>query len=422
MTLPRSGLDVHSTIPGRQKGTTKPLAIAFAGALALATIMGIGRFAFTPVLPMMLADGLIDLKGGSLLATANLIGYLLGALVCIALPSLLARLDRWRPLSTTIIRYGLLSTALLTLAMACPIPPLWPMLRFLAGVVTAITLIYTAGWCLARLARAGQASLGGLIFTGPGIGIVLSGIVASALTAFNLSSSDAWLAFGGLAAVLTALTWRIFQGDDTPLAPAVSAPVSTSGWSAEQLIFAFAYGLAGFGYIITATFMPVIAREALAASPWIDLFWPIFGVSIICGALLASRIPHHIDLRYVLIGSYIVQAAGILTSLVWPTVPGFVLSSILIGLPFTGITHFAMQEARRLSPRKATSFMALLTALYGIGQIAGPPLVGLLLNHTPTHAAGFTLGLQTAAASLLVGAMLYLFKIRSFPLVQTGGS
>jgi MFS family permease len=384
--------------------------------------MGIGRFAFTPVLPMMLSDRIIDLKGGSLLATLNLIGYLLGALACIALPSLLTRLDRLRPSSTAIIRYGLLATALLTLAMASPMPLLWPTLRFLAGVVTAITLIYTAGWCLARLARAGQASLGGIIFTGPGIGITLSGIVASALTAFNLSSSDAWLAFGALAAVMTALTWRIFQGDDSPLAPAVTVTAAPRGWTAEQLIFAVAYGLAGFGYIITATFMPVIAREALAASPWIDLFWPIFGVAIICGALLASLIPHHIDLRYVLIGSYIVQAAGILTSLIWPTITGFVFSSVLIGLPFTGITHFAMQEARRLSPRKATSFMALLTAVYGIGQIAGPPLVGLLLNHTPTHAAGFTLALQTAAVSLLVGALLYLFKIRSFPLVQTGGS
>lgn len=413
---------MHSTIPGRQKGSPKPLTIAIAGALSLAVIMGIGRFAFTPVLPMMLADGMIDLKGGSLLATLNLIGYLLGALACIALPSLLARLGRLRPSSTTIIRYGLLATALLTLAMACPIPLLWPALRFLAGVVTAITLIYTAGWCLARLARAGRASLGGIIFTGPGIGITLSGIVASVLTAFHLSSFDAWLMFGGLAAVMTALTWLIFQGDDNPLAPAVTITAEPGGWSAEQLIFAVAYGLAGFGYIITATFMPVIAREALAASPWIDLFWPIFGVSIICGALLASQIPHHIDLRYVLIGSYIVQAAGILTSLIWPTIAGFVISSVLIGLPFTGITHFAMQEARRLSPRKATSFMALLTAVYGIGQIAGPPLVGLLLNHTPTHAAGFTLALQTAAVSLLVGSLLYLFKIRNFPLVQTGGS
>lgn len=399
----------------------RPLTIAIAGAVSLATIMGIGRFAFTPMLPMMLVDGVIDLKQGSWLATINLIGYLLGALGCIALPSFLASRKRLRISSAGIIRYGLSATALLTLAMTFPLPLLWPALRFLAGVATAITLIYTAGWCLVRLARAGQPALGGIIFTGPGVGIVLSGIVASAAASFKLSSSAAWLVFGGLAAALTALTWRIFRDDGGTPVPTAPAPVARGGWNAEQWIFALAYGLAGFGYIITATFMPVIAREALGASPWIDLFWPIFGLAIICGALLASRIPHHIDLRYVLIGSYIVQAAGVLMSLLWPTVTGFVLSSILIGLPFTGITHFTMQEARRLSPHGATSFMALLTAAYGIGQIAGPPLVGVLLTHTPTHAAGFTLALQTAVVSLLVGSVLYAFKIRSYPLAQTGG-
>ena len=409
-------------IPDRSTRALRPLTIAVAGAVSLAIVMGIGRFAFTPMLPMMLADGVIDLKQGSWLATINLIGYLLGALACIGLPSFLAGRKRLKLSGAAIIRYSLLATALLTLAMASPISALWPTLRLLAGIVNAITMVYTAGWCLARLARAGKPSLGGIIFTGPGVGIVLSGVVASTSTACRLSSFEAWLVFGALAAVMTALTWRIFQDDGAAAAPAATAPVSRGGWSAEQWIFAFAYGLAGFGYIITATFMPVIAREALGASPWIDLFWPIFGLAIICGALLASRIPHHLDLRYLLIGSYVVQAAGVLMSLLWPTVAGFVLSSILIGLPFTGITHFTMQEARRLSPYRATSFMALLTAVYGIGQIAGPPLVGVLLNHTPTHAAGFTLALQTAFVSLLAGSLLYLFKIRSFPLAQTKGS
>ena len=62
-----------------------------------------------------------------------------------------------------------------------------------------------------------------------------------------------------------------------------------------MMVFALAYGLAGFGYIITATFLPVIAREALPGSVWLDLFWPILGLAVVAGALLTTRVPSRID-------------------------------------------------------------------------------------------------------------------------------
>jgi hypothetical protein len=83
---------------------------------------------------------------------------------------------------------------------------------------------------------------------------------------------------------------------------------------------------------------------------------------------------------------------------------GFALGSLLLGLPFTAITLFAMQEARRLWPHNASALMALLTAAYGLGQIAGPPMVAWLLQHSASPAAGFATSLQTAAASLVLGA------------------
>jgi predicted MFS family arabinose efflux permease len=103
----------------------------------------------------------------------------------------------------------------------------------------------------------------------------------------------------------------------------------------------------GFGYIITATFLPVIARHALPpGSPWPDLFWPLFGVALMLGALGASRLPHHWDNRSLLAGCYALQAAGVASSIVWPNVGGFAVGTMLLGLPFTAITLFAMREAR----------------------------------------------------------------------------
>ena len=160
---------------------SKPIPVALAGMVALAVAMGIGRFAFTPLLPMMLADGVVDLAGASWLASANYLGYLLGALLCTLQPWLWRRFPGLPALSSpALVRAGLAATCLLTLGMALQLPALWPLLRFAAGVASAIVFIFTSGWCLAQLAQRDATALGGLVYTGPGGGIVVSGLVAGA--------------------------------------------------------------------------------------------------------------------------------------------------------------------------------------------------------------------------------------------------
>jgi len=160
------------------------------------------------------------------------------------------------------------------------------------------------------------------------------------------------------------------------------------------------YGVPGFGYIITATFLPVIARHALPGSPWPDLFWPMFGAALIVGALLAARLPLHLDNRVLLAGSYVLQACGIALGIVWPTAGGFSLGSILIGVPFTAITLFAMREARRLRGDDAAGLMGYATAAYGLGQIIGPLVAAPIAAHT----GSFSPALWLAAGVLLLGA------------------
>jgi MFS family permease len=380
-----------------------PYVVALAGAISLAVAMGIGRFAFTPILPMMLHDGAISLAGGSGLATANYIGYLAGALLCMVMPR------RWP--ATTLIRGSLAATALLTVAMALPAPLLWLPLRFLAGVMSAVALIYTSGWCLHRLTEHGRPALGGLIFTGPGAGIALSGLAASGMVLLGWHNVAAWIVFAALSALAALAIWTVF---DRPAPPAAAPAAKSVAPFARRLparrdpvelaVFSLAYGLAGFGYIVTATFLPVIARGVLHDSPWLDLFWPAFGIAWMAG-----------DMRRVLVLLYLCQAVGVALSLVLPTVTGFVLGSLLAGLPFTLITYFAMQEARRLLPRDATRFMGLLTAIYGLGQIAGPPLVGLLVHRAATPDAGFALALELAAGALVAGGALYAALIARWP-------
>lgn len=375
--------------------------IAFAGLITLAVAMGIGRFAFTPLLPMMLHDGIITLNDGGWLATANYLGYFAGAMLC----------AMWRglpPIAT--IRAGLISTIVLTLGMGLlDMPSLWLLMRFLSGAASALVFVYASGWCLQQLTHLGYPAMGGIIFCGPGLGIMLTGLATGSMVSHQWSSASGWLAFGTLAIVLTLSVWRIYH-DDHSAQPAASAThastavvTESKNLKKEVRLQILAYGLAGFGYIITATFLPVIARQALPNSVWPDFFWPLFGLCVALGAFGATRFPVQWDQRKLLAGSYLTQACGVIFSVVFPNEAGFALSSILLGLPFTAITLFAMREARRLRPEHSSSLMGLLTASYGLGQIAGPPLA----THLVHQAGSFTPSLSIAAGALLVGALLY---------------
>jgi hypothetical protein len=269
---------------------------------------------------------------------------------------------------------------------------------------------------------------------GPGAGIVLSGLAASGMVAGRWTAAGAWLVFGALAFVLSALAWRFLQGGTErlqPLAarspqesghvPADQATLKANHGAAEMLLLTLAYGLAGFGYIITATFLPVIARSALPGSHWLDLFWPLFGAGVMLGAWLATRLRSVVDYRWLLLGGYLIQSLAIATSVWSPSLAGFAIGSLLLGVPFTAITFFAMQEVRRLKPAAAASFMGLMTATYGTGQILGPPLAALLLRGQRTPSEAFTLALEIAAAALLLGAGLYGLLLRAYPVRPTVG-
>ncbi|HEY3597134.1 MAG TPA: YbfB/YjiJ family MFS transporter [Paraburkholderia sp.] len=394
---------------------------ALACMVVLAVTLGVGRFAFTPLLPLMLKGGALDIQHGGWLASANYAGYFVGAVTCAAL-----RFDAAR-----MVRYGLAGTVLLVLAMGVTNQFwIWAIVRFVAGAVSAWTFVFASQWGLRRLAELGASEWGGLIYTGPGFGIVVTGMLVS--VAGGYGATVGWLGFGMASAVLSVVVWRVFTRTH-PRAPTrtaarftasrgtlprtradehgnrrAAAPESVAIARANRHLhrtdaiwLVILYAVPGFGYIITATFLPVIARAALPGSAWPDLFWPMFGVALMVGALAGARLPAHWDNRTLLAACYLLQAVGIASGIVWPTAGGFALGSVLIGLPFTAITLFAMREARRLHGDDASGLMGYSTAAYGLGQIAGP----LVAAPIAAHSGSFSPALWLAAAVLVAGAV-----------------
>jgi len=372
---------------------------ALACMVTLAVAMGLGRFAFTPMLPIMLHEGKLDLQSGGVLASLNYLGYFLGAVSCAAI--------RLRP--AFMVRSGLVATAVLLLGMGLLNGfTLWGALRGAAGVVSAWTFVFASGWGLRRLAETGAPTLGGVIYSGPGLGIAATGLLGG-LTG-RWGSDWAWIGYGLVAVVLIALIWRIFD-DGMPVATAAGAPqtpppvVAPADHRRDARWLVALYGLAGFGYIITATFLPVIARQALPGSPWPDFFWPLFGLAIVPGALIGARAPPEWDNRLLLAIAYALQAVGVVLSVAWPTIAGFALGSLLLGMPFTAITLFAVRDARRLRGNAAAGLIGYATASYGVGQILGPLFAAPLAQRT----GSFEVPLLVAAAVLAVGSVLFAF-------------
>ena len=371
---------------------------ALACMVTLAVAMGLGRFAFTPMLPVMLHEGKLDLQGGGLLASLNYLGYFVGALSCAAI--------RVKP--ATMVRGGLMATAALLLGMGLLQGfTAWGALRAMAGVMSAWVFVFASGWGLRRLAETQSPAMGGVIYTGPGIGIAMTGLLGGAMGRWG--SEVGWMGLGIVALVLIAVIWRVFDDGAVagPSAAATVAPTQSATDSAsarrDAAWMVGLYGLAGFGYIITATFLPVIARQALPGSPWPDFFWPLFGLAIIPGALIGARAPGHWDNRLLLAVAYALQALGVVLSVAWPTIAGFALGSLLLGMPFTAITLFAVREARRLRGNAAAGLIGYATASYGVGQILGPLFAAPLAQRT----GSFAIPLLVAAAVLALGSVLF---------------
>ena len=189
--------------------TFSPLRLATAGMLTLAAAIGIGRFAFTPVLPMMQKDLGLSLQAAGWLASANYAGYFVGALSAVWL----------RGAPRTIVRGALIATAVLTAGMGLTSNIYaWLCLRALAGVVSAWALVFSSAWVLRVLAASGNSRLGGVVFGGVGLGAALAGVLCLAFLGLGRSADQAWIALSLLALVAAAVVWPVYRDATEPTA------------------------------------------------------------------------------------------------------------------------------------------------------------------------------------------------------------
>ena len=369
-----------------------PLIRLLASFIALMMAMGIGRFALTPQMPHLLSEGQIDLTAAGLIAAANYLGYFVGAV-----DSMFARSHhhiRGRLLG------GLWLCVLLTLASFWA-NGFWShlLLRFGTGVASAWVLVMITGLSQPLAIAAGRPRLGALVFAGPGLGILLTGLLALASNLLGEDSATLWLVYGVVALCMLLVILPFLPKPDRG-APQSSAPAERNGSIAH---LGWIYLLYGLGYIIPATFLSQMASAQFKGAWQADLFWPCFGLAAALGVLLVSlRKPNPDTTRYWLMATLWMQAIGVFACL-WGNGVGLVLGVLLCGLPFLACMQLVMQRSREVAPHGAQRSTGLLTACFALGQLSGP-LLASLSNH-------FSGGLQPAltlagSGLILAGALL----------------
>ncbi|MEB6378446.1 MFS transporter [Leclercia adecarboxylata] len=366
------------------------LRIALSGFVVLVVAMGIGRFAFTPQVPLMIAAGELTLTSAGLVAAMNYLGYLVGA---------------WDAMRAHRFVEGRLwlgitgAVALTLLSAVADNAVIHGLLRFVIGCMSGWSMVLVAAWTNERLAHFGKPGLSAAVFAGPGAGIAISGLLAVWIQSRALSASAAWQIYGLLALVLVALVARYLPRTGQLHRPGTTPEPLTLNRDLRRLVWS--YSLAGFGYILPATFLSHMAALRFPGSTFAQFVWPVFGFASMLGIALSIALRHVSTTHRRLAVVLWLQAMGVIAAWLMPGMAGLVTGAMLVGGGFLCAVQLSLLYGRELAPNHTRYMAGLLTTGYAIGQLIGP--MTSALSSWLTHQLEPALGLAGIALFIAGG-------------------
>jgi len=382
------GLSAPVAFAAMGSSNERPMLIAIGGLLAMAAGVGVGRFVYTPILPPMVEALSLSKSQAGLIASANFVGYLAGALL--AAMRLAGSRRAWL-LGSLAVNTFCLAAMGLTTAM-----PVFLALRLVAGIVSAFILVLSSALVLERLAASGKGALSAVHFAGVGVGIAVSASLVPMFSDWRMM----WFAGAVVTAIAGIAVAFLIDPDPAPMEVArETTPRTISGKFATLLA---AYGLFGFGYVITATFIVAITRGSGGIAALEPYIWLLFGLSAAPSVALWTRLGARWGTLQAFAVASVLEAIGVAAGAVWITPLGIIVSSLLVGGTFMGLTALGLVAARQSGSGDPRGRLALMTASFGAGQILGPLFAGYVYDHM----GGFTVPLLAASLALLAAGAL----------------
>ncbi|MDU4962401.1 MAG: YbfB/YjiJ family MFS transporter [Sporomusaceae bacterium] len=366
------------------------LSTLIGGICALSLAMGVARFGFTPIIPLMQRDTGATGWDIAAMASANYLGYLLGA-YCSGRPWVRMHLRSW-------LGGGLAFSIFLLLAMPLTLNQLlWQFMRLGSGFLSAVLFVAASGIVLGQ-GRSGQARY---LYSGVGVGIAFTGLAVPLFDAVG-GWRAAWLGLALGGAFFGAVAWLTLAHTARSVAASTEAAQASDRFERDRSWCALlvSYGLEGIGYIITATFIVQMIGAMPALSHVANQSWVVIGLAAAPSAWMWDRLARKLGIQAGLVLAYGLQAVGMLLPVVIVHPASALAGGVLFGGTFIGITSLTITLACRLQPQAQIRAIGELTTIYALGQIIGPVVAAQLQMY-----AGIAAPSVFAAATLLLALL-----------------
>lgn len=377
-----------------------PFLYLIGGIFSLIIAMGIGRFGYTPLLPLMQHDLSFSDSVAGYLASSNYAGYFLGAILVGIFP--------FKNYRAFYLRLSIFISIITTFSMGLCNSYL-PMLiiRFISGVASAVIFVLASSIVLDKLAANNKTNWSGWLYAGVGLGIFLSSVMIPSLHQY-FDWKGGWIGLAIISLILYLFVWICLKDSQNINTKKNVQITATNTPPANWLLWLIiAYGMEGLGYIVTGTFIVSIAeRTSFTNDP--TIVWMVVGLCAIPSCILWSTAANKWGFVKSLVMAMLIQAIGIVLPVIWLSKMSLLVSATFFGATFMGITTLATTLARQMSPSNSSKTIGYLTTYYAVGQMIGPTIAGILLSITKSYNAA----LIGAAGVVFIGALLLLTGIR----------
>jgi MFS family permease len=370
------------------------ISIIFAGIIALIIGVGVARFAFTSLLPLMLND-FLTIKTAGFLASLNYLGYLAGSIFAIFIKDIYTKVKYFR--------IGLFLSISSTLILAITSnETLWMISRVVAGFGTAMNLVVCSSIVMTKLNIENKTKAMGFYFSGVGFSIVVTDIIIKTINLNENLWQMSWLYLTIFAAIVSVYPLYILSIDKKIDTAIVKHKIDKNIFTTFTVLLILAYFCEGIGFVVQATFLPDIINSLEGLEGYGSLTWLFVGIAGIPSSILWMRLAHNYGSVNMIILALLIQVVGILIPALSNNMYLNLLSGILYGGTFIGLVALFMNLGGKLSEKNPVVLMGIITSAYGIGMILAPLYCVVLFEKFHSY----EYSLYVTAFIVFIGALL----------------